>query len=121
MRDSDSNEEGKGEGNGKGEGEGGKMVTAIRVVGNEKGDGNEEGNSEPRRHHGQWPGQRRSRVFDGGNNGDGDGDGTRDMAACATTGERGIMVTMDHGFCVCFCVSGETTKNKEESKIFNVP
>jgi hypothetical protein len=49
-----------------------------------------------------------------------DGDGARDMAACVTTGERGIMVAMGHGICVCFCVSGETTKNKEERKILNV-
>ncbi len=59
------------------------------------------------------------REGDGG--GDGDGDGMRDMATCATTGERGIMVAVGHGFCVCFCVSGETTKNKEENKIVNVP
>ena len=53
--------------------------------------------------------------------GNGDGDGTRDMATCAPFGERGIMVAMGHGFCVCFCVIGETTKNKEESKTVNVP
>jgi hypothetical protein len=57
---------------------------------------------------------------DGGNNGNRVQEGARDMAACATTGERGLMVAMGHGFCVCFCVSGETTKNKEESKIVNV-
>ncbi len=49
-------------------------------------------------------------MFDDGKNGDGDEDGVRDMAACTTTGVRGIMVAMGHGFCVCFCVSGETTK-----------
>jgi hypothetical protein len=59
---------------------------------------------------------------EGDDGGDGDGDGVRDMATCATTGERGIMVAVGHGFCVCFCVSEETTKkNKEESKIVNVP
>jgi hypothetical protein len=42
------------------------------------------------------------------------------MAACTTTGEWGVMVVMGHDFCVCFCVSGETTKNKEESKIVNL-
>ncbi len=67
--------------------------------------------------HGQWLWQRGWRVFDGGN----DGDGTKDMAACATTGERGVMVVMGHGLCVRFGVCGETTKNKEESKIVNVP
>ncbi len=29
------------------------------------------------------------------------------------------MVAMGHGLCVFFCVCGETTKNKEESKIVN--
>jgi hypothetical protein len=40
-------------------------------------------------------------------NGDGDGagDGAKDMAACTTTGERGMMVAMDNGLCVlCVCV-----------------
>jgi hypothetical protein len=32
-----------------------------------------------------------------------------------------MMVAMGHGLCVCFCVCGETTKNKEESKIVNKP
>jgi hypothetical protein len=26
------------------------------------------------------------------------------MAACATTGERGVMVAMSHGLCVFVCV-----------------
>jgi hypothetical protein len=30
------------------------------------------------------------------------------------------MVAMGHDLCVCFGVCGETTKNKEESKIVNV-
>jgi hypothetical protein len=34
------------------------------------------------------------------------------MASCAMTGERGVMVAMAHGLCVCFFVCGETTKNK---------
>ncbi len=97
------------------------MATATRVVGNKKGNGDEEGNGDPQKQHVQWPWQRGSRAFDGSNNGNGYGDGARDMAACATTGERGIMVAVSHGFCACFCVSGETTKNKEESKIVNVP
>jgi hypothetical protein len=42
-------------------------------------------------------------------------------AAHATTGERGMMVAMGPGLCVCFGVCGETTKNKEESKIVMVP
>ncbi len=41
------------------------------------------------------------------------------MAARVTTGERGVMVATGHGLCVCFGVCGETTKNKEESKIVN--
>ncbi len=45
----------------------------------------------------------------------------RDTPTGATTGERGMMVVMGHGLCVCFGVCGETTKNKEESKIVNVP
>ncbi len=36
-------------------------------------------------------------------------------------GERGIMVAMGRGLRVYFCVHGETTKNKEESKNMNVP
>ncbi len=56
-------------------------------------------------------------MFNGGD----DGDSTKDTAACATTGERGMMVAMGHGLCVCFGVCGETTKNKEESKIMIVP
>jgi hypothetical protein len=65
-----------------------------------------------------WYDRRGWRAFDGGDNGDGDGDGMRDMATCATTtGERGMMVAMGHGLCACFCVSGETTKNEEESKV----
>jgi hypothetical protein len=93
------------------------MATMTRGVGDKKGIGDKEGNGNRRQHHGQWPWQRGWRAFDGSNNGDGDGDGTRDMAACATTGERGIIVAMGYGFCVCFCASGETTKNKENSKL----
>ncbi len=44
----------------------------------------------------------------------------KDTAACATTGERGVMVAMGHGLHVCFGVCGETKKNKEESKIMTV-
>jgi hypothetical protein len=50
-------------------------------------------------------------VSDGSDNGNGDGEGAKDMAAHATTGERGMMVAMGHGLCVSFCVCGETTKN----------
>jgi hypothetical protein len=97
------------------------MAVATRMAGNKEGNGNgnKEGNGNRRQHHGQWPWQRGWRVFDGGDNGDGDGDSAKDMAACATTGERGVMVAMGHGLCMCFCVCEETTKNKDESKIVN--
>jgi hypothetical protein len=91
------------------------IATATRVAGNKKsngagnkkgnGNGNEEGNGNQRRQHGQWLPQRGWRVFDGGDN----GDGAKDTAARATTGERGMMVAMGHGLCVCFGVCGETT------------
>jgi hypothetical protein len=42
-------------------------------------------------------------AFNGGNNGDGDGDSVRDMAACATTGERGIIVAMGYDFWFFLC------------------
>ena len=78
------------------------------VAGNKKGNG--------KSGYGQWLRQRGWWAFDGGN----DGDNAKDRAACATTIERGVMVAMGHGLCVCFGVCGETTKNKEESKIMNV-
>jgi hypothetical protein len=103
------------------------IATATRVagdkkgnsVGNKKGDGNgnKEGNGDRRRQHGQWLWQRRWWAFNGSN----DGGGAKDTAVCATTGERGMMVAMGHGMCVCFGVCGDTTKNKEESKIVMVP
>jgi hypothetical protein len=55
-------------------------------------------------------------VSNSGNNGDGDKDDVKDMAAHATTGERGMMVAMGNGLCVSFCVHGETTKNKVRAK-----
>ncbi len=58
-------------------------------------------------------------MSNGGDNGDGDGDNAKDMAAHATTGERGIMVVMGHSLCVSFCVSGETMKNKVGPKKVN--
>jgi hypothetical protein len=87
-------------------------------AGDEKGDGdgNKEGNGNRRGQHGQWLQQRRWRVFDSGNN----GDSAKDMAARTTTGKRGVMAAMGHGLCVFFGVCGETTKNKEESKIVMV-
>jgi hypothetical protein len=101
-------------------------ATATMVAGYKNGDGvgdekgncnsNEEGNGNQRRQHGQWLWQRGWRAFNGGNN----GDGAKDTVACATTGERGMMVAMGHGLCVCFGVCGETTKNKEENKIVMV-
>jgi hypothetical protein len=56
------------------------------------------------------------RALHGGDN----GDGAKDTAAHATPGERGMMVAIGHGLCVCFGVCGETTKSKEERKIVNV-
>jgi hypothetical protein len=56
-------------------------------------------------------------VFDSGN----DGNGAKNMAACATIGERGMIVAMGHELYVCFGVCGETTKNKEERKVENRP
>ena len=64
-------------------------------------------------HHGQWLWQRGWQAFDGGN----DGDGAKDMAACAMTGERGMMVAMGLGLCVCFGVCGETTKKNKRRKL----
>jgi hypothetical protein len=52
---------------------------------------------------------------DGGYNGNGNGDGAKDPAIWATTGERGMMVAMGHGLCVCFGLCGETTKNKKRA------
>ncbi len=53
-------------------------------------------------------------MSDSGDNGDGKGDGIKDMAAHATTGERGMMVAMGHGLCVCFIVCGEITKKRSD-------
>ncbi len=95
------------------------MATAARVVGDKKGVGNGDkvGNCNQQRHHGQWPQQRGWRAFDGGK----DGDGAKDMAACATTGERGMMVLMGHGLCMCFSVCGETTKVRKRVKLLMCP
>jgi hypothetical protein len=102
------------------------IATATRVAGDKKGNGagnkkgddngNKEGNGNQQEQHGQWLPQRGWQAFDSGD----DGDSTKDMAAHATTGERGMMVVMGHGLCVCFGVCGETTKNKEKSKIVMV-
>jgi hypothetical protein len=56
-------------------------------MGDEKGDGNanKEGDGNQRQQHKKWLRQRGWWAFDGGN----DGDGTKDTAACATTGESG--------------------------------
>ena len=70
--------------------------------GNGDGDGNKEGNGDQPRHSRHW--QRKS---GGGDNGDGEADGTKDMAAHTTPGERGVMVAMGHGLCVSFWVRGE--------------
>jgi hypothetical protein len=57
------------------------------------------------------------RAFNGSDN----RDGTKDTAACATTGERGMMVVMGYGLCVCFGVYGETTKIWERAKSSMLP
>ncbi len=95
------------------------IAMATRVVGNKKGKGagNKDGNGNQPQQLGQWLQQRGWRVFDSSNN----GDGAKDTVTHATIGERGMMVAMGHGLCVCFGVCGETTKNREESKIMNVP
>jgi hypothetical protein len=49
-------------------------------------------------------GTKRAMATDGNNTGSNDGDGTKDTATRATTGERGMMVAMGNGLCVCFCV-----------------
>ncbi len=94
------------------------MVTATGVAGNKegKGTGNKEVNGNQWQQHRQLLQKRGWRAFDGSNN----GDGVKDKAARATIGERGMMVAMGHGLCVCVGVCGETTKNKEERKIVNV-
>jgi hypothetical protein len=58
---------------------------------NKEGDGNQV----PYSRHWQW-------KSNGSKYGDGEGDGTKDMAAHTTPGERGMMVAMGHGLCVSF-------------------
>jgi hypothetical protein len=72
------------------------------VAGNEKGDGDgdKEGDGNQWQQHGQWLRQRGLRAFEGNN----DGGGAKDNAACATTGERGVMVVTGYGLCVFWCV-----------------
>ncbi len=90
------------------------IATATRVVGIEEGNdeggkgngdgnGNNEENGNQQRQHRQWRWQRGWQASNSGNNGDGDGNDVKDMAAHATPGERGIMVAMGHGFCVFVC------------------
>ncbi len=57
-----------------------------------------------RQQHGQWRWQRGWRESNGGNNGDGEGGSMKDMASCAMTGERVMMVAMGHGLYVCVFV-----------------
>ena len=73
--------------------------------GNGDGDGDKEGDGDQPRHSRHW--QRKS---DGGDNGNGECDGTKDMAACTKPGERGMMVAMGNSLCVSFWWSGEMTK-----------
>ncbi len=58
--------------------------------------------------------------FDGNDYGNGDGDGAKDTAACATTAERGMTVAMGHDLFVCLCVCGETKKNKAIISLENI-
>jgi hypothetical protein len=55
-------------------------------------------------------------TSDDGNNGNGEGNGTKVMAAHTTHGERGMMVAMGHGLCVSFWVSEEMTKIRKRAK-----
>jgi hypothetical protein len=95
-------------GNNKSTGNRDAIVTATRAAGikegndkgskgNGDGDGDKEGDGNRQQQHGQWQRQIWWRASDRGNNGDGEGGGTKDMAAHATAGERGMMVAMDHG------------------------
>jgi hypothetical protein len=82
------------------------MATATRrAKGNGNGNGHKKGDGDWRQQHGQWLWQRGWQASDGSNNGNGDTDGTKDMASHAMAGERGVMVAMGHGLCVCvLCV-----------------
>ncbi len=106
------------------------IATATRVVGNKEGidvggkgdgdgDGDKEGDGNQRQQHGLRLWQRGWQVSNGGDNGNGEGGGTKDMAAHTLPGERGMMVAMGHGLCVSFCVCGGTTKNKVGPKKVN--
>jgi hypothetical protein len=87
------------------------LATATLVAADKKGNG--------KSGYKQWLQQIGWQAFDSGDN----GDGVNNTAACITTRERGMMVETGHGlyvYCVCLGgVCGETTKNKEESKIVN--
>jgi hypothetical protein len=113
-------------------GDGDAIATAMRVVGVKEGndeggkgdgdgDGNREGNGNRRQQHGQRRQQRGWQASNGSDNDNGEGDGTKDMAAHTTPGERGMMVAMGHGLCVSLCVCGETTKNTVGPKNINAP
>ncbi len=54
---------------------------------------------------------------DDGDNGNGEGNGTKGMAAHTTPGERGMMVVMGHGLCVSFWVSEEMTKIRKRANL----
>ena len=58
------------------------------------------------------------RASDDGDNGDGEGNSTKDMAAHTMPGERGMMVAMGHGLCVSFWVSEEMTKIRKRGPEF---
>ena len=90
--------------------------------GDKEGDGNgdKEGDGNQPQQHRHWQRKRGWRESNGGDNGNGEGDSTKDIAAHTTPGERGMTVAMGHGLCVSFWVSEEMTKKKEESKFVNV-
>jgi hypothetical protein len=85
------------------------MAMATRVL----------GKGQQWQQHKQWLRQRGWQAFDGANNGDGDGDGAKDTAACATTGERGMMVAMGHGLCIYFRVGWDLTDCNRNFSIYH--
>ena len=125
----DDSGKGNGDGNGNKEGDGNQPQQHKKRVARER-----------RRRQWQWGGQRHEghgrshnawregddggngpwfvwqRKSDGGNNGNGEGDGTKDMAAHTMPGETGMMVAMGHGLCVSFWVSEKMTKIRKRAK-----
>jgi hypothetical protein len=90
------------------------MAMATRVAGDKKGncDGNEEDDGNQQQQHGKLLRRRGWWAFDGGN----DGDGVKDTAACATIGERGMMVAKGHGLCVFLVCVERSQKIRKRAK-----